>query len=127
MILCALRYHGGLDDAKIAKKVISFGADGASVFQGRTNGVSKKLIDQAAPYLMGIHDMAHRKNLAVKPLSNLPMVQKIKKLLQSLYSYFNASQKRCNKYQKFAEIVETSGLKILQNVTICWISLLKPL
>jgi hypothetical protein len=32
----------------------------------------------------------------VKPLSNLPMVQKIEKLLQSLY--FNASPKRCNEY-----------------------------
>jgi hypothetical protein len=31
--LCALRYHGGLDDAQIAEKVISFGADGASSFR----------------------------------------------------------------------------------------------
>jgi hypothetical protein len=76
---------------------------------------------------MGIDDMVHRTNLAVKPLSNLPMVQKIEKLLQSLYSYFYASPKRCNEYQKLAEIVETSGLKILQNVTTCWISLLEPL
>jgi hypothetical protein len=41
IILCALRYHGGLDDAQIAEKVISFGTDGASIFQGRTNGVTK--------------------------------------------------------------------------------------
>jgi hypothetical protein len=54
------------------------------------------------------------------------MVQKIEKLLQSLYSYFNASPKRCNEYQRLAKIVETSGLKILQNVTIRWILLLKP-
>jgi hypothetical protein len=76
---------------------------------------------------MGIHDMAHRTNLAVKPLSNLPMVQKIEKLLQSLYAYFNASPNRCNKYQKLAKIIETSGLKILQNVTILWIPMLEPL
>jgi hypothetical protein len=52
MILCALRYHGGLNDDHIAEKVISFGADGASVFQGKTHGVTKQLQDQAAPYLM---------------------------------------------------------------------------
>ena len=127
MISCALRYHGGLDEAQIAKKIISFGIDGAFVFQGKTNGVTKQLIDQAAPYLMGIHNMAHCTNLVVRPLSNLPMVQKIEKLLQSLYSYFHTSLKKCNEYQKFVEIVETSGLKILQNVTICWISLLEPL
>jgi hypothetical protein len=127
MILFALRYHGGLDGDQIAQKVISFGADGASVFQGRTNGVTKQLQDQAMPYLMGVHDMAHRTNLAVKPLSNLPMVQKVEKLLQSLYSYFHASPKRCNEYQKLAEIVETSGLKILQNVATRWISMLEPL
>jgi hypothetical protein len=76
---------------------------------------------------MEIHDMAHRTNLAVKPLSNLPMVQKIEKLLQGLYAYFNASPKKCNKYQKLAEVVETSGLKILQNVATRWISMHEPL
>jgi hypothetical protein len=126
-ILFALRYHDALDGDQIAQQVISFGAHGASVFQGRTNGVTKQLQDQAAPYLMGVHNMAHCTNLAVKPLSNLPMVQKIEKLLQSLYSYFHASPKRCNEYQKFVEIVDTSGLKILQNVATRWISMLEPL
>jgi hypothetical protein len=37
------------------------------------------------------------------------------------------SPKRCNKFQKLAEIVETSGIKILQNVTTRWISILEPL
>jgi hypothetical protein len=73
--------------------VISFGIDGTSVFQGRTHGVTKQFQDQAATYLMDIHDMAHCTNLAVKPLSNLLMVQKIEKLLQSLYVYFNAFPK----------------------------------
>ena len=76
---------------------------------------------------MGIQDMAHRTNLVVKPLSNLPMVQKVEKLLQSLYSYFHAPPKRCNEYQKLAEIVEISGLKLLQNVAIRWILMLEPL
>jgi hypothetical protein len=76
---------------------------------------------------MGVHDMAHCTNLAVKPLSNLSMVQKIEKLLQSLYSYFHASPKRYNEYHKLVEIVETNGLKFLQNMATLWISMLEPL
>jgi hypothetical protein len=49
MIFSALRYHGGLNGDQIAQKVISFGTDGTFVFQGRTNGVTKQLQDQAAP------------------------------------------------------------------------------
>jgi hypothetical protein len=48
-------------------------------------------------------------------------------LLQGLYAYFNASPKRCNEYQKLVEVVETSGLKILQNVATRWISILESL
>jgi hypothetical protein len=44
-----------------------------------------------------------------------------------LYAYFNASPKRCNEYHKLAKVVETSGLKILQNVGTRWISMLEPL
>jgi hypothetical protein len=97
------------------------------VFPGKTHGITKQLQDQAASYLMGIHDMVHCTNLAVKPLSNLSMVQKIEKLLQSFYSYFNTSPKRYNKFHKLVEIVETRGLKILQNVTMRWISMLELL
>ena len=63
----------------------------------------------------------------MKPLSNLPMVQKVENFFQGLYAYFNVSPKRCNEYQKIAEVMETSGLKILQNVATCWISMLEPL
>ena len=41
MILCALRYYNGLDDDQIVEKLISFGADGAFVFQGRYHGITK--------------------------------------------------------------------------------------
>ena len=46
--------------------------------------LQKQMQDEAALYLIRIHDIAHCTNLAVKPLSNLLMVQKIEKLLQSL-------------------------------------------
>jgi hypothetical protein len=71
--------------------------------------------------------MAHRTNLAVEPLSNLPVVNKIESLCKNIHSYFSHSPKRHLEFTKLAEIVETKGLKILNNVKTRWISLLEPL
>lgn len=45
--------------------MIGFGADGASVNFGVNNGVYKKLADDM-PWLLGIHCVAHRLELAAK-------------------------------------------------------------
>jgi hypothetical protein len=71
--------------------------------------------------------MAHRTNLAVEPLSNLPLVSKIESLCKSMHSYFSHSPKRHLEFTKLAEIMETEGLKIVNNVKTRWISLLEPL
>jgi len=51
--------------------------------------------------------MAHRTNLAIQVLSNLPVVVKLENLLQSLYSYFSNSSERHLEFSKLVEIVET--------------------
>jgi hypothetical protein len=66
--------------------------------------------------MIGVHDFAHRTNLAVEALSNLPVVQKLERLCKSLYSYFSASPKWHLEFMKLAEVVETEGLKILNKV-----------
>jgi hypothetical protein len=43
--------------------------------------------------MMGQHYMAHRTNLDVQALSNLPMAARLEELLQSLPSYFFSSLK----------------------------------
>jgi hypothetical protein len=66
MIMTTLRYHGGLEgDDVIAEKLLYFGADGAAVFQGARSGVTAQLTEKFAPYLMGVHCISHRTNLAV--------------------------------------------------------------
>lgn len=50
------------------------------------------------------------------------MVVKLEELLQSLYSYFSSSLKCHLEFTKLAEIMETWGLKILQNVKTCYIN-----
>jgi hypothetical protein len=128
MISTSLSYHGGMDgEGSVAEKLICFGADGAVVFQGARSGVTSQLIKKHAPYLMGVHCMSHRMNLAVQALSNLPMVTKIENLLQSLHSYFTSSPKKHLEFTKLVEIVETSGLKMLPTVRTRWISMFEPL
>jgi hypothetical protein len=127
MITSSLKFHGGLLESQIAKKLVSVGTDGVSTFQGSRNGVMVQLQKFKAPYLFGVHCMAHRTNLVVEPLSNLPVVSKIESLCKNIHNYFSHSPKRHLEFTKLAEIVETKGLKILNNVKTRWISLLEPL
>jgi hypothetical protein len=60
---------------------------------------------------------AHRTNLAVEALSNLPMVSRIEEMLASLYVFFAHSPKRHLEFIKLAEVMQSKGLKILKNIT----------
>lgn len=111
----------------MAERMVCFGADGVSVFQGLRTGVTMQLKQQHAPFMIGVHCMAHQTNLAVEPLSNLPMVEKLEMLCQGLYNYFTMSSKKHLEFQKLANIVETEGLRMCKNVETQWISLLEPL
>jgi hypothetical protein len=66
--------------------------------------------------MIGVHDFAHRTNLAVEAV-----VKKLKNMCKNLHLYFLASPKR------HLEVVETEGLKILNKVHTRWIFLLEPL
>jgi hypothetical protein len=68
-LLEAMKAYGGLPPLEIAGKLISFSADGVSVFQGVRTGMTVQLKDNHAPFVMGIHYMSHRTNLAVQTLS----------------------------------------------------------
>jgi hypothetical protein len=127
MITDQLFMHGGLSQQKLGEKLICFGADGAAVFQGTRSGVIQRLKEGFAPFVIPMHDFAHRTNLAVEALSGLPVVQKLETLCKSLHVYFSGSPKRHLEFMKLAEVVETEGLKILNKVATRWISLLEPL
>jgi hypothetical protein len=127
MTTSSLEFHGGLSERQIAEKLVCFRTDGVPTFQGSRNGVTVQLQKSKAPYLFGVHCMAHRTNLAVEPLSNLPSVSKIESLCKNIHSYFSHLPKRHLEFTKLVEIVEIEGLKILNNVKTRWISLLEPL
>jgi hypothetical protein len=125
-LLETLEQYGGLPRPDIAAKLVSFGADGVSVFQGVRTGVTVQLKEHHAPFLSGMHCMSHRTNLAVQTLSQVPLVMRIEELLQSLYSFFSHSPKRNQELADLANIVETAGQRILRNVKTRWISCLEP-
>lgn len=83
--------------------------------------------EKHAPNIIGVHCVAHRCNLAFKALSNLGIFVDIEKVLSVTYAYFCKSPKRYNEFKQLAELTETKGLKMLRNVQIRWVSLIKPL
>ena len=126
-IVSALDLHGGVTEKDLSERLVCFGTDGDSVFQGCNTRVTVQLKSYNAPYMFGVHCMAHRTNLVVQTLSNLPLVAKVETLCERLYNYFTVSPKRHLEFTKLVDVVETGGLKLLRNVKTRWISVLEPL
>ena len=64
-IITCISYHGGFSENAVAKRMVSFGADGISVLQGSRIGVTTELKEHDAPFMIGVYCMAHQTNLVV--------------------------------------------------------------
>jgi hypothetical protein len=126
VIVRALMSEGRLSQEEIGKKLICFGPDDVSVFQGTSNGCIAQIRDLYAPFSLGVHCCADRLNLVMEILSSYPLVSKVEGLLASLFTYFNGRPKRCVELAKLVGIIETKGLKMLKAVKTRWISMLSP-
>ena len=116
-----------MDAESIAQKVLSFGADGVSSLQGSRTGVTLQIKEKQAPFVIGVHCVAHRCNLTFKALSSLDIFGDIEKLLSVTYGYFCKSPKRYSEFRQLAELTQTKGLKMLRNVQTRWVTLIEPL
>jgi len=74
VIMSALLEEGRLICKQIALKLVSFGADRVSTFQGPKIGVSAQIWKKWASFSLGASCANHRINLVVETLSNYPMV-----------------------------------------------------
>jgi hypothetical protein len=119
VLMQTLMHEGGFTKKLIGKRLMTFGADGVSIFQGTRSSFTKTIVDGWVPCSMGVHYMAHRTNLMVQILSHLQMGNKIEGLLQTLYNYFSKSFKRHLEFTKLINLMETKGAKILKNVKTC--------
>jgi hypothetical protein len=126
-LMGALSVNCGLEAANIASKLIFFGADGASTFQGSKNGVVKQIKDKHASFVVGVHCCTHKLNLCTRSLSSLTVMHAIENVLQATHSYFAHSPKKVIEFRTLAQLMETKGLKLLKNVKTRWISYISPL
>jgi hypothetical protein len=51
--------YGGLLESDLVSKLISFGANGVSIFQGAKRSVTTQLKEKFAPYMLEVHCVAH--------------------------------------------------------------------
>ena len=114
-----------MDHSMIAKKLVCVGVDGASVMQGQKNGLCARMHLSDSPYMLSIHCMAHRMNIAFKIVSNFSLVSKVEYLVHEVHSYIFRSPKRFLKLIFFFDGV-TNGKKLLKDVDKIWISLKGP-
>jgi len=94
LVIKSLKEVANMDAFEIAMKLICVGVDGAAILQGHRNGICIIIQIIVAPYLIPIHCMAHRLNLAYKIISVHDDVAKIEDLVCELYSYLMNSSKR---------------------------------
>jgi hypothetical protein len=116
---------GGTDD--LARKLLYFGTDGAATFQGARSRVTTLIQRDYAPYSIGMHCMAHRCSLAFKTLSGMDIFASIEKMLQKTYSFFSHSLRRLEEFFRLTDVIETKGLRMLQNIETRWVSLIDPM
>jgi hypothetical protein len=63
--MLSLINEGGLIREVIASKLVYFGADGMSTFQGHKSGVTTQIREKYAPFTLSIHCFSHKMNLVV--------------------------------------------------------------
>ncbi len=89
-------------------------------------GVIAQIMQKHAPFVNGVHCMAHCTNLVVQTLNALSLVSKIESLLVFMYNYFVHRPKRHLETTKLVEFLEYKGNKTLKNIKTHWNSMLSP-
>jgi len=77
VIMEALQNGEGLSSTIIIKKLLCFGANGVSTFKGIKTRVIKQINTIYASFSIGVHYMAHKRNLVFKTLSTLGIINNI--------------------------------------------------
>jgi hypothetical protein len=75
VVLGALKEGRGVGTEEIKSKLLSFGVDGITIFQGARTSVAKQLQTKDALFMVGVHCFAHCVNLAARTLSSNSIFQ----------------------------------------------------
>jgi len=119
-------YFGGLGVEELARKLVSIGSDKSSIFQGHRTCMTRYIKNKVAPFITRMHCFAHRTNMVVITLLNVPLLHQLEGILQNIYVFYPHNLKKFVEFQKLANLLNTKDNKILWNVKTHWISMLSP-
>jgi len=74
MIMYSLLGGGGLTYEQLMVKLVCFGVDSASTFQGCRHGVGVQIREKFAPHVLCIHCWAHKTHLAVTTIFGVMVI-----------------------------------------------------
>ncbi len=80
MLKCLLEF-GGLRLEEFCEKLVNIGCNGSSVFQGHKIRVTQQFKKKVVPFVTGVHCFAHKTNLIVITMSDVPFVHQFEFLL----------------------------------------------
>ena len=104
--------HVTVEECKM--KLVAIAADGCSTMQGQHGGLLTRL-QKRCPHMLRIDCSAHRVNVAVEILDELPFSKRISDAVRAVASYFNRSPKRC---ACLKDLQERLGLPLLKPITV---------
>ena len=81
--------------------MVCVGVDGAPVMEGKRNDLCVRLELSTSPHMLGIHCMAHKKNLAFKIVTKFPLLSKVEYLVHEVHAYFFRSPKQFLEFNFF--------------------------
>lgn len=64
----------------MTKKLVSFGVDKVSIFQGTCNGFIVQIQKNYAPHMVGVHCMENRTNFVVQSIKHLSLILRLEGL-----------------------------------------------
>ena len=110
----------GIDEWK--RKVIGFGADGASVNMGCRGGIVA-ILRVEIPHLVEVHCVAHRLELSVlDACKEVSYVQIFEKIVKGVLKFYSHSSKRNRELHEIADTLEAATLKYGSWNPIRWIA-----
>ena len=95
-----------LDIDNLSRKLVGFCADGAAVNLGKKKGLSALLKQDKHPWLVTVHCLNHRLELACKDAFKNTYFETVTEMLQSLYYVYQNSPKRMRQLHELATIME---------------------
>jgi hypothetical protein len=105
------------------RKLCGIATDGASNMTGINAGVQVRLAQDVNAYLIGVHCMAHRLQLASSDaFATVPYLQTIEKVLTDVNGYFSHSNKRSDKLREIQKALQLPELVVKRFVPTRWLS-----